>query len=251
MHAEETVLAAITALANEPYSIAGDLLRADYREHLDQAAGSGAAAAYPSAFSAGTTYDVVRTIVDGDMVLTHGRIRTPGMPALVGMDLWKVTDGRIAERWSSSTPQVETTASGRTQTDGATVPDPTADPGESRRIVTDWTRTVLIGGDLAATPRYLSGRGYAQHNPDVADGIDGFTAAIARLAEVGLSFNYRSIDITIADGDFVFTRGAGRLGAEVVLNDLWRVDDGEIVEHWDVVSPIGTAADLTPVSPAP
>lgn len=42
----------------------------------------------------------------------------------------------------------------------------------------------------------------------------------------------------MAEGDFVFTRAEGEFGGEVIYNDLWRVQDGKIAEHWDVIAPI-------------
>ncbi|WP_394768680.1 nuclear transport factor 2 family protein [Lacisediminihabitans sp.] len=236
MNAQETVTALLAELtgSHDPARIAG-LVGADYVEHLDERTAQTSA---PGDFPSGTRYEVVRVIVDDDMVLTHALLSSPGQPNSVGVDLWKVADDRIVERWSSRTPEVATTASGRSQLDGATVPDDTADSGTSRKIVSDWTKAVLLGGDFSAVPRFLSEKSYAQHNPEVADGIDGFTAATARLRSAGLSFDYHSIDITIAEGDFVFTRGVGNLGQKVVFNDIWRIDGGKIVEHWDVVSPV-------------
>lgn len=39
----------------------------------------------------------------------------------------------------------------------------------------------------------------------------------------------------IADGDFVYVRSEGDA---VVINDLFRVDSGRVVEHWDLIAPV-------------
>lgn len=239
MNARETVASLLIELtgAREAERIA-DLVGGGYHEHLDAPPIPYDPFVGPSGFENGATYTIARTILDDDRVLTHALITAPGQPDQVGVDLWKVRGGRVIERWSSRAPQVDETASGRSQLDGAARADTGADTQVSKRIVSDWTRTVLLGGDFSAVPRFISDRTYEQHNPEVADGIDGFTAATAKLHAAGLSFDYRSIDVMIAEGDFVFTRGLGNLGPAVVFNDIWRIEGGKIVEHWDVVSPL-------------
>ena len=85
---------------------------------------------------------------------------------------------------------------------------------------------------------FVSTDSYAQHNPEAADGLDGFGAAAATWNAQGKTLAYKRVHQTIADGDFVFTRSEGEFGVPVMYNDLWRMEDGKIVEHWDVITPI-------------
>jgi predicted SnoaL-like aldol condensation-catalyzing enzyme len=245
MNANETVTVLLAELTGDHRTDRiADLISDDYWEHLDSPVGPYDRFVGPSGFDYGTGYAVARTIVDGERVLTHALIKTPGQPDLVGVDLWKLRDGQVTERWSSRVPRVSETASGRSQLDGTAAPDGSSDSRASKRIVSDWTRTVLLGADFSAAPRFISDRSYEQHNPDVADGIDGFAAATAKLRAAGLTFDYQTIDLMIAEDDFVFTRGQGNLGQPVIFNDIWRLDGGKIVEHWDVVSPRAEVAEV-------
>jgi predicted SnoaL-like aldol condensation-catalyzing enzyme len=42
----------------------------------------------------------------------------------------------------------------------------------------------------------------------------------------------------IAEGDLVLTYAKGEFGGPAIYADLFRVADGKIVEHWDVITPI-------------
>ena len=59
------------------------------------------------------------------------------------------------------------------------------------------------------------------------------------MAKRGQTMVYTRTPIIVAEGNFVFTASEGKLGeTPTAFFDLFRVDDGKIVEHWDVVSPI-------------
>ena len=73
-----------------------------------------------------------------------------------------------------------------------------------------------------------------------ADGIEGFKAFIAMRKEK--TPHARSeIKRAFADGDFVILhveshREPGDRGVAIV--DIFRLENGKIVEHWDVIQPI-------------
>ncbi|MBO9604094.1 MAG: nuclear transport factor 2 family protein [Novosphingobium sp.] len=81
---------------------------------------------------------------------------------------------------------------------------------------------------------------FIQHNPHIADGWEGHRAFFGRMAErLGDSADWHHVtDMVLADGELfavmhrVF-RSPDDHGQIVV--DLWRVADGKMVEHWDVI----------------
>ena len=50
---------------------------------------------------------------------------------------------------------------------------------------------------------------------------------------------YSDVHMVVAEGNFVFTASEGKLGGKpTAFYDLFRVEDGKIVEHWDVIADI-------------
>ncbi|WP_150667409.1 nuclear transport factor 2 family protein [Pandoraea anhela] len=92
--------------------------------------------------------------------------------------------------------------------------------------------------DFAAARQYLGDK-YIQHNPNAADGIEGFGEYIEFLRKHQPD-SHSDIVRAFADGDFVIlhvrkVRHPGDLPIAIV--DLFRLEKGKIVEHWDVSQP--------------
>ncbi len=97
----------------------------------------------------------------------------------------------------------------------------------------------LNRGDFAAARAYI-GPVYIQHNPEVADGFDAFAGFIGGLRAAFPAFRVQTAR-AFADGDFVVLHGRSFNGPSPnseVLADIFRFENGKIVEHWDVVQPI-------------
>jgi predicted SnoaL-like aldol condensation-catalyzing enzyme len=80
---------------------------------------------------------------------------------------------------------------------------------------------------------------FVQHSPDAPSGRDAY---LAHLEEAAFNGGSCDIRLVIADGDYVAVhhhltlRGDDGPGLAVV--DLWRLEDGKLVEHWDVEQPV-------------
>ncbi|MFG6195103.1 nuclear transport factor 2 family protein [Nonomuraea sp. JJY05] len=99
--------------------------------------------------------------------------------------------------------------------------------------------------DFEAASKLIGDR-YVQHNPRIADGIEGFEAFIGRL-RADFPALRAEVKKIFADGDFVIAhvhgiRVPGQLGTAIV--DIFRLDEnGKIVEHWDVMQPVPETAE--------
>jgi predicted SnoaL-like aldol condensation-catalyzing enzyme len=114
-----------------------------------------------------------------------------------------------------------------------------ADAESNKKAVLEFYDKALNQKDFDAASRYF-GPHYIQHNPGAPDGIDGFKAFIAMRKE---KFPNAKSEIkrAFADGDYVIlhvhaVREPGERGSAIV--DIFRLENGKIVEHWDVVQPI-------------
>jgi predicted SnoaL-like aldol condensation-catalyzing enzyme len=88
--------------------------------------------------------------------------------------------------------------------------------------------------------RELVGECYIQHNPLIADGVDGLAGFIAQIKEAFPDLR-AEVKRVFADGDFIIAhthgvRVPGQKGSAII--DIFRFEDGKIVEHWDVIQPI-------------
>jgi predicted SnoaL-like aldol condensation-catalyzing enzyme len=93
--------------------------------------------------------------------------------------------------------------------------------------------------DADAALAYVGNR-YVQHNPNAPDGPDGFRKFIGFLREK-FPNSHSEIKRSFADGDFVIlhvhsVREPGSRGRAIV--DIFMLENGKIVEHWDVVQDI-------------
>ncbi|WP_264300160.1 nuclear transport factor 2 family protein [Streptomyces phaeolivaceus] len=184
-------------------------------------------------------HEVHRVIADGDLVAVHGTHHGVGPVPLVAFDVFRVdTDGKVAEHRDALAPRVAVTVSGRSQTDGPTEPGDTDRTEANRALVTEFAQQVLVGADRSAPTDCFSTETCHQHSPEVGDGVDGFGAAAERWAEQGRSRLYEKVHKVIAEGDFVLVLSEGEFGVPVAYYDLFRLADGRIVEHWDVVMPV-------------
>ena len=109
----------------------------------------------------------------------------------------------------------------------------------NKKMVVEFYERVLFKMDSEAATQYIGDK-YIQHNPNVPDGVQALQAFVAKRKADGAQ-NFSSIKRAFADGDFVIlhvhsVRAAGERGSAIV--DLFRVENGKIVEHWDVVQPV-------------
>ncbi|MET9355749.1 nuclear transport factor 2 family protein [Streptomyces sp. NPDC006617] len=101
-------------------------------------------------------------------------------------------------------------------------------------IVLTAMRELFADKDLTAIDRYWA-EPYIQHSPQMPNGLDTLRQVVPNLE--GFSWEPQRI---AAQGDLVFTHSIvhGWAPDPVVIVDIFRLEDGRIVEHWDVVQDI-------------
>ena len=102
----------------------------------------------------------------------------------------------------------------------------------NKALVLAGIKGVFIERDPTVLDRLFSDE-YRQHNPSIANG----TAAIkAILKNLGPDFSYEP-GLVVAEGDYVMIHGryVGWGPKPIVGIDIFRVTNGKIAEHWDVL----------------
>ena len=110
---------------------------------------------------------------------------------------------------------------------------------ENKKTVAAFYDAALNKKDFDEASKYLGSK-YIQHNPGAADGPEGLKGFIAFLKDK-FPNNRSEIKRIFADGDYVIVhvhavREPGTRGNAII--DIFKLDNGKIVEHWDVVQPI-------------
>jgi len=167
---------------------------------------------------------VHRVIVDGEVVVVHWE--KPGAPALAAAEVLRIgPDGSVGDRSHVEQPAVEKTPSGHTMFDGGgDVASVGADVDANKAVVRRLYDEVFNGKDATAIDTLVD-PAYTQHNPLVPDG----SAALKAFAANGLPVVVNDV---VAQGDLV---AAWVAYSGVPAVDIFRIEDGKIVEHWDVL----------------
>jgi len=181
---------------------------------------------------------VIRAFQDGDYVVLHTEYDFFGPKA--GFDVFRFEEGKIVEHWDNLSEITPPNPSGRTQLDGATAVVDQSQTEQNKSLVKAFVQDVLLDGKADKITDYINPEKYLQHNSGIADGLDGLGAALQYFAENGLALEYDSIHKIFGEGNFVLTVSEGKFGKgdHVAYYDLFRVENGKIVEHWDIIETI-------------
>ena len=116
----------------------------------------------------------------------------------------------------------------------------------NKQVVVDYYQTAFGGDPEKAVADHFGPR-YVQHNPQAQDGPAAFIGFVKWLRG---EYPDLRLDIkrVIAEGDLVVTHShlhlaPGNPGR--ALADFFRLEDGKVVEHWDVIQDVpATSANL-------
>ncbi len=185
----------------------------------------------PALVQMGTKVNTIRSFKDGDFVVHHTEYFLFGKPQ-IGFDVFRYEKGKIVEHWDNLQEKAGPNPDGHSMIDG-NVEVKDLDKTEANKVLVRTMITeVLIGRQYAELPKYVSADTYIQHNPHVADGMEGLQKAGPFLAR----FNYEKVVRVLGQGNFVLAMSQIAFdGQDAAVYDLFRVDDGRIVEHWDVL----------------
>ena len=240
----QKALELINTFATGDTETAGSLLAEGYIQH-NLAYGTGRDAfvgsvVYLASAPVKTTVNNIRAFADGDKVFLQTVYNFAGAGEQVAFDIFRFDEsGKIAEHWDNLAALAAPNPSGHTQTDGSMAITDLDKTEENRKLVECFLYDVMQGNHPEKTPEYFDGDTYIQHNTGIADGLSGLGTALAALAEQGIQMIYTTVHQVLAQGNFVLAVSEGTFGgAPTAYYDLWRVENGKISEHWDVMETI-------------
>ncbi len=185
-----------------------------------------------------------RMLEEGNFVAMHNlwiNAAPFGADTVVSFDILRFDDnGKIAEHWDAIQPWASQTANGNTMIDGP-VNITTLDETEANKaLAVSIIEDVLMGQNPNNITNYIA-EDYIQHNPGIDNGLAGIQAAVDYLISINNMFQYTTIHKVIGEGNFVLTISEGQWnGTTNAFYDLFRMENGKAVEHWDVIQPVPT-----------
>lgn len=237
---KEKAIALINTFATGDTEAAKNLLAKGYIQH-NLAYGTGRDAFLGSVEYLGTapvrtTVNNIRAFEDGDKVFLQTVYNFAGMGEQVAFDIFRFdSEGKIAEHWDNLADKSAPNPSGHTQIDG-TLEKKLVGTEDTRKVVNGFVGDVLRGENPDKLTSYFDGDNYIQHNAAIADGLSGLGAALAAMAEQGIQMIYDKTYYVLADGNYGLAVSSGTFGGvKTTYYDLFRVEEGKIAEHWDVM----------------
>ena len=195
---------------------------------------------YLASASIKTTVNNIRAFDDGDKVFLQTVYNFAGVGEQVAFDIFRFDEnGKIAEHWDNIASKAEPNPSGHTQTDGTMEINDLDKTETNRGLIKNFLYDVMQGNRPEKTPDYFDGDTYIQHNTGIADGLSGLGAALEALGKQGIQMIYTTVHQVLAQGNYVLAVSEGTFGgAPTSYYDLWRIENGKIAEHWDVMETI-------------
>lgn len=181
---------------------------------------------------------IVRGWEDGQYVFVHAYQNiNQGEAEWVTTDFFDTDENdKIIEHWDVIAPYHAQTPSGHTSTDGATEITDLDKTEANKALVREMIEAVLMrGGQPERVDEFIANE-YIQHNPEVPDGLDAFKE---KLVDPDRPLWYDEIVLLTGKGNFVSALCKAHFGeTEYAQVDIFRLEEGKVVEHWDNAEPV-------------
>lgn len=192
-----------------------------------QEGGEGLAALFKRLSKSNPQVNIIRVFEDGDYVFAHTEYDFDS--SNIGFEVFRFEGDQTVEHWDNIQRRQDSTASGHTMVNGPTEVRYLDKTEENRDIVNSFINEVLISDKFDSLERYIDKKCYTEHSPHYTDDLSLFLTALSR-GVLKYKINHR----LLAEGDFVLSASEGLVNdVHTAFYDLYRVESGKIVEHWD------------------
>ena len=185
----------------------------------------------------GARVDISRMMQDGDFVATHSEYLFGS--SVVVFNVYRFSDNKIVEHWDNLQPMQNANISGHTMLDGTMDIDKTANAEANKTIARNFIERIMIGRKTDDIEGFFSANTFIQHNPTLQDSVSHLKSLLEQVDTMNSAFSYSTLHQVIGEGDFALTLSEGTWeGSPAAFYDLFRLEEGKIAEHWDVIQTI-------------
>ena len=186
---------------------------------------------------------IVRNLVDGQYVFIHAyQSLNNGEYEWVTTDFFDTDENdKILEHWDVIAEFSPSNPSGHSSVDGPTEVTDLDKTEANKEVVRNLIKEGLMeGGDPSKLVHYISSEKYIQHNKEVPDGLEHF---LDLASQPNPPLRYDEIVLCVGQGNFVATLckahyNDGTTNQDYAQVDIFRLENGKVVEHWDNVEPV-------------
>lgn len=211
-----------------------------YIQHNPQTheGGEGLAALFKRLAKSSPRVNIVRIFSDGDYVFAHTEYDFD--TSRIGFEIFRFEDEMTVEHWDNIQPRKGPNSSGHSMVDGPTQATDLDQTQDNRKIVECFVDDALLNGQLDKLDHYIDDQSYTEHNPSIGDDLSALRSALSDPeSSESYALNYEKRHQLLAEGNFVLTVSEGSVnGIHTSFFDLYRLDQGKIVEHWDTTEAV-------------
>jgi predicted SnoaL-like aldol condensation-catalyzing enzyme len=178
-----------------------------------------------------------RVFEDGDFAFAH--IEYDFSSLRTAFEVFRFEDGQAVEHWDNIQPSQPPNPSGRGMLDGSTAISDFDKTEANRARAREFVQEVCIQQQFDRLNDYVTAD-LQQHHPLIKDGA----VALKQVLEAGQdpatsAPRYQRLHRVLAEGNFVLCVSEGWRGeAHSSFYDLFRLYEGQIVEHWNTTETV-------------
>ena len=184
--------------------------------------------------------NIVRVFEDGDFVFAHTEYDFSDRN--IGFEIFRFEGSQATEHWDNIQRRLGPNDAGHSMVDGPTEVVDQAMTETNRHVIQSFVEDVLIANRSDALAEYIQPTHYTEHNPHLGDDL---TRLHTWLFNTGMDEEgspqicYKHCHRLLAEGNFVLSVCEGlRNQVPTSFFDLYRLESGHIVEHWDTTEAI-------------
>ena len=182
--------------------------------------------------------NIVRIFEDNDFVFAHTEYDFATRN--IGFEIFRFEDGQAVEHWDNIQTRQTLSNSEFTMVDGTKEVTDLDKTESNRLLIQSFVNDILVKNQIEYLDEYIIKENYTEHSPRcVNEQIE-----LREFLSENSYINYQKCHHLLAEGSFVLSACEGSINQiQTSFFDLYRLENGKIVEHWDTTEAIPPRAE--------